>query len=155
MCWICDDPTLQPEQYLEHTARLIEEHGWVVQGVSGRRDRPPWSYTVGLTSHHRPELVITGLPAPRAATLLDGVASHLLHATEPPPGEQTRLVGGPLVEFVAVEHPDVHLVVAQVLYGPAVRALQVVWADDRDHWPWHPGFRGRRGGQPVLGPRAR
>ncbi|MDT7653158.1 MAG: hypothetical protein QOI36_4564, partial [Pseudonocardiales bacterium] len=30
MCWMCDDPTRRPEQYMEHTARLIEEHGWVV-----------------------------------------------------------------------------------------------------------------------------
>jgi hypothetical protein len=34
-----------------------------------------------------------------------------------------------------------------------VRGLQMVWADDRDRWPWERGFRGRRGGQPVLGPR--
>lgn len=154
MCRMCDDPALRAEQYLEHTARLIAEHCWVVQGVPGERDRPGWAYTVGLTVHHRPELVVTGMPVARATRLLDGVAAHLLHATAPPPGEQVRLVSGVLVEFVAVEHPDVHLVVAHALYGPSVRALQVVWADDRDHWPWHPGFRGRRGGQPVLGPRA-
>ncbi|HVE95523.1 MAG TPA: hypothetical protein VNA67_00795 [Pseudonocardiaceae bacterium] len=38
--------------------------------------------------------------------------------------------------------------------GSDIRALQVVWADDRGPWPWHGGFRGGRGGQPVLGPRA-
>jgi hypothetical protein len=28
-----------------------------------------------------------------------------------------------------------------------------VYADDRGHWPWETGFRGGRGGQPVLGAR--
>jgi hypothetical protein len=32
--------------------------------------------------------------------------------------------------------------------------LQLVYADDRGHWPWDTGFRGGRGGQPVLGARA-
>jgi hypothetical protein len=154
MCWKCDDPALTPEEYLARMARLVQQHCWVVQGVRGERGRPPWSYTVGLTSHQRPELVATGLPASRAAALLDGVAAHLVHAAAPPPGEQVRLVSGPLVEFVEVDHPEVHLVMAHALYGPAVRGLQVVWADDRDHWPWDPSFRGRRGGQPVLGRRA-
>jgi hypothetical protein len=40
------------------------------------------------------------------------------------------------------------------LYGPSVRALQVVHADGRGHWPWDRGYRGVRGGQPVLGIRA-
>jgi len=35
-----------------------------------------------------------------------------------------------------------------------LRALQVVHADDRGHWPWETGYRGVRGGQPVLGTRA-
>jgi hypothetical protein len=29
-----------------------------------------------------------------------------------------------------------------------------VHADDRGHWPWDVGYRGVRGGQPVLGVRA-
>jgi Domain of unknown function (DUF4262) len=155
MCWKCDDPALTPEEYLARMARLVRKHCWVVQGVRGERGRPPWSYTVGLTSHQRPELITTGLQAARAAALLDGVAAHLVHATAPAPGEQVRLVSGPLVEFVEVDHPEIHLAMARALYGPAVRALQVVWADDRDHWPWDEGFRSRRGGQPVLGRRAR
>lgn len=40
------------------------------------------------------------------------------------------------------------------LYGPRIRALQVVHADDRGRWPREAGYRGVRGGQPVLGVRA-
>jgi hypothetical protein len=46
------------------------------------------------------------------------------------------------------------LAVAAEIFGPEIRALQLVHADDRGHWPWEVGFRGGRGGQPVLGVRA-
>jgi hypothetical protein len=49
----------------------------------------------------------------------------------------------------------VHLVTAVEFFGPRIRALQLVYADNRGHWPWDTGFRGGRGGQPVLGARAR
>jgi hypothetical protein len=101
----------------------------------------------------RPELLVTGLPLRRAASLLNDIAEHVLHAEEPVPGEQVPLIGGPVVEFVRLPHPEVHLLRAMDLYGPSARALQVVWADDRGRWPWQVGFRGGRGGQPVLGPR--
>ncbi|GAA5131233.1 DUF4262 domain-containing protein [Pseudonocardia adelaidensis] len=153
MCVFCDDPALTYPEYLARMARLADEYGWAVQGVERERFRPPWAYTVGLTPRGRPELLVTGMPLHRCSELLDAVAPHLLHDEPPAAGERLRLVDGPLVEFVDVENPDVHLLTALALYGPPVRGLQVVWADDRDRWPWERGFRGRRGGQPVLGPR--
>lgn len=155
MCVFCDDPTLTYPEYLARMAGLADEHGWAVQGVERDRHRPPWAYTVGLTPHSRPELVVTGLPLRPAVTLLNGMAAQLLRGEAPASGERKQLVDGPLVEFVAVEHPDVHLLTAVALYGSQVRGLQVVWADTRGGWPWERGFRGRRGGQPVLGPRTR
>jgi len=70
------------------------------------------------------------------------------------PGDLLRLTEVPPLEVVRVDHPDAHLDIALALFGPEVRALQLVWADDRGHWPWHPGFRANKGGQPVLGRRA-
>ncbi|MGV0838318.1 DUF4262 domain-containing protein [Mycolicibacterium thermoresistibile] len=40
------------------------------------------------------------------------------------------------------------------LFGPQVRALQLVWADDRGRWPWERGWMHGRRKQPVLGVRA-
>lgn len=69
------------------------------------------------------------------------------------PGE--TLGGGPwLLEAVEVERPQQHPVVACRYYGDHVRALQLVWADAAGRWPWEPGHRARRAGQPVLGKRA-
>lgn len=154
MCAFCDDPALTYPEYLAQMAALADEYGWAVQGVERERHRPPWAYTVGLTPRGRPELLITGLPLRRSTELLNRMGAELLHRETPVAGEQMRLADGPLVEFVPVEHPDVHLLTAFALYGPDVRGLQMVWADDRGQWPWVRGFRGRRGGQPVLGPRA-
>jgi hypothetical protein len=64
------------------------------------------------------------------------------------------LRGGPLIELVRVAVPTAHLDVAADLFGPDLRAVQVVHADARGHWPWDRGYRGVRGGRPVLGPRA-
>jgi hypothetical protein len=126
-------------------------------GAGCRADRihPPWAYTTGLTACGRPELVVTGMPVRRAGRLLNDVAAHVIHAEPPRPGEQVRLTGGPLIEIVRVAEPSAHLATAVALYGPQIRALQVVHADDAGQWPWERGYRGVRGGQPVLGPRAR
>lgn len=153
MCWQCDHPGSTRLEYLQHLRELIACHGWAVQGVQRDRIHPPWAYTVGLTSNGRPELVVTGMPLAPAAQLLNDVAAHVLHADAPRPGEQVPLIGGPLIEIVEVAEPSAHLLTAVEFYGPEIRALQLVHADDRGHWPWEVGFRGVRGGQPVLGVR--
>ncbi len=137
------------------TVRSIERYGWAVQAVGGDRLHPPWAYTVGLHLYGQPELVVTGMTARRAHALLNERAEHhVRHTGEPPvPGTGMSLRDGPMIEFVELPHPDAHLFTAVRLLGPGVRAVQIVWADDRGRWPWERGFRGRRGGQPVLGPR--
>jgi hypothetical protein len=39
------------------------------------------------------------------------------------------------------------------LYGPRIRALQLVWADNRGRFPWEPRWAHGRRHQPVLGRR--
>jgi len=153
VCWMCDHPGATELDYHDHLRRLIDARGWAVQGVERDGVRPPWAYTVGLTPHMRPELVITGMSLVRATEVLNGVAAHLLHAETPSPGTQTRLLSGPLVEVVEVTSPWAHLNMAVEFYGPRIRGLQLVHADKHGHWPWDQAYRGVRGGQPVLGPR--
>jgi hypothetical protein len=154
MCWQCDQPGATWDGYIEWVRGILDEHCWIVQGVEPDKHRPPYAYTVGLTGHDRPELVVTGMRYERAAVVLDGMAAHLLHAEPPAPGEVMRLTGGPTVEIVLVAAPSVHLLVAAACYWTEISALQLAYADDRGRWPWERGFRGGRGGQPVLGARA-
>ena len=150
MCFQCANPELTYDDYLDLVILpMVRQKGWAVQGVSGRR---PFAYTVGLTDCGLPELLVTGLRDAAAATLLNTVAARALQEEEP-------CAGGPVVllsmvlEVVAVSRPDSHLVTATALYGDEVRALQLVWPDDRGRYPWQTGYRSRRGSQPLLGPR--
>jgi hypothetical protein len=154
MCWACDNPGVSRRDHLDHLEGIIADHGWVVQTVEADRAHPSLAYTVGLTPRGQPELVVTGMHIDRALSLLGGVACHVLHDTAPAHGEQISLVGGPLIEIVELREPGAHLHTAAGLYGSAVRAIQLVHADDHGHWPWDRRYRGGRGGQPVLGPRA-
>src|SRR5487761_152394 len=147
MCWQCDHPEATWQDYLEHLRELLEEYCWIVQR---ERHRPPYAYTVGLAAHDRPELVVTGMPYDRARGLLNSVAAHVVHADAPRPGEVVPLRGGPVIEIVRVAEPSAYLALAAELNGPQFSALQLVYADERGHWPWDVGFRGGRGGQPVL-----
>jgi hypothetical protein len=100
MCWLCDHPDATHFDYLEHVRDLIACCGFMVQGVEGDRHHSPWAYTVGLTAHGKPELMVTGLSLARSARLLNDVAPHVLHADAPRPGEVVPLRGGPVIEIV-------------------------------------------------------
>lgn len=158
MCWLCDHVDLTRSEYLEHIRDVIACCGYAIQGVEGGvegdRRRSPSVYTVGLTTLGKPEVVVTGMAEARAARLANVVAAHMAHGDDvPEPGDRVPLLDGPEIEIVEVAEPGEHLPVAVELFGPEVRALQLVHADDRGHWPWERGFRGSRGGQPLLGTR--
>lgn len=101
-----------------------------------------------------PELLVTGLPPQRTAQLLNGVAAYLVDGGRRIPGELISSPDAPPLEVVQVQHPDAHMNVAVAFYGPDVRALQLVWADDRGHHPRCPEFSRGQARQPVLGLRA-
>jgi hypothetical protein len=153
MCWQCDNPNGTTEEYLDELRASIRMHGWVVQGVDD--DRLPFAYTIGL--HHRglPELLVTGLSQEDAARVLNDVAVAAVGGRVFEPGAHIAVGDGPLLEIVEVDHPDAHLNFAVALGGPDVRALQLVWADDRGRWPWAAGWGPGQRRQPVLGIRSR
>lgn len=154
MCWQCENPDATIEDYFDELGETIREHGWAVQFVED--DRRPFAYTIGL--HHRglPELLMTGLPPLTANRLMNSVAHMMVDdGTVLAPAVHIDYQGEFLLEVVEVEHPDAHLKFAVALCGPQVRALQLVWADDRGRWPWDTGWGPGRRRQPVLGMRAR
>ena len=151
MCWMCDHPGSSRADYLDYMRSVMDRCGWVVQGIERDGPRPPWAYTVGLTRLGRPELLVTGMSLHRATHLLNDMAAHALHADNPKLGERVELTDGPVIQMIQVAEPTAHLLIAAEVFGPRIRALQVVHADDRGHWPWECGYHGIRGGQPVLG----
>lgn len=152
MCWMCDHPGSTLEDYLELLRRKILKRGWTVQYVED--DRRPFAYTVGLTRHELPELLMTGVSPQRALRILSGVARQSLRAGPPTPGSRISLPIAPPLEVVEVEHPDAHLYMAMNIFDGGVTALQLVWSDRRGRWPWASDFNDGRAVQPVLGARA-
>ncbi|MCA1720666.1 MAG: DUF4262 domain-containing protein [Actinobacteria bacterium] len=132
MCQLCDQPDLTTEEYDDQIRALLDQHRFVLQAVGGSRSRAEFSYTVGLTAHGLPELVVTGLRVADASQLLRHWGNYLLDTSLVLPGE-TLESGMWVMEAVEVE---------------------LAWADARGFWPWEPGHRGRRAGQPLLGRRA-
>ena len=152
MCWQCDNPDGTVEDYLDSLRATIDDHGWVVQFVED--ERRPFAYTIGLHLRGLPELLITGLPARTSARLLNSIAHMVVDdGTTLQPAMHIDYQNEFLLEVVEVEHPDVHLTFAIRLCGPEIRAYQLVWTDDRRHWPWDRGWSHGRRRQPVLGVR--
>jgi hypothetical protein len=152
MCWQCDHPEATIEDYLDELRATIDDHGWAVQFVES--EKRPFAYTVGL--HHRdlPELLITGLPPDTSARVLNSIAHMVVDdGTVLAPAMHIDYQDRFLIDVVEVEHPDVHLKYAVRMFGPRVRALQLVWADERGRWPWDKGWGHGRWRQPVLGVR--
>jgi len=146
MCFYCDNPA--GDYMAEVITPIIARNGWAVQAVSGSQGRAPFAYTVGLVAMGLPELLVTGLKPAAAGALLNAVGA----APGLRPGELLE-VDGRQLEVVHLPHPEAHLYVAHNLYGENLRAMQLVWQDDRGHFPWCKSHRAGRGGQPVLGPR--
>ena len=151
MCWMCDHPKATVQEWLEAIHDAVEKEGWVVQFVES--ERTPYAYTVGLHKRGLPELLVTGLPPQAATLMLDSVAEYLVDGGKPVPGERILIGGEVLLDVVQVQNPDAHMDVAVAFYGRELKALQLVWADDRGHRPWCAEFSNGQVRQPVLGVR--
>ncbi|RJQ82832.1 DUF4262 domain-containing protein [Pseudonocardiaceae bacterium YIM PH 21723] len=151
MCYFCDNPHATEQDFQDHLTVTIERGGWVVITVPGEGPAPSIAYTVGLTDRGLPELMATGLTDESAHQVLNKVAQHMLDRGKPENGTQAWSGETLLYEIVYVTEAWFHLEVARRRYGERLRAVQVVYPDDRGRTPWEPGHRPR---QPVFGPRA-
>jgi Domain of unknown function (DUF4262) len=154
MCWQCDHPSDTPaEEDLDGLRASVREHGWAIKYVED--DRHPYAYTIGLHELGLPELVTTGVTLERALALLEYFIEEVLAKGAPRPGDRIVLSDNAMIEAVQVDHPEVHLGLAVALFGPELRAVQLVWTDMCGRWPWDAGFDFDGLIQPVLGARTR
>ena len=153
MCGACDWSDADVQAYVEHVRGVAERERFAVQQVFGSVDEAEFSYTVGLTAHGLPELIVIGMRQETADRLLRSWGSYLLDDSLILPGE-TLHSGALMMAAVEVERPQDHLGIATRLYGGSVRGLQLVWADQRGCWPWQQEHPARAAGQVLLGQRA-
>lgn len=108
-------------------------------------------YTVGLTAHGHPELIVFGLPPDISRPVLQDLAADLIAGRRSLTAGQSAddIIDGHRVLLVPVSEPDRHLPVAAQLHPGNLRALQLVWPDRHERWPWQPGTQ--LADMPVLG----
>ncbi|MEV6601518.1 DUF4262 domain-containing protein [Actinoplanes sp. NPDC051346] len=134
----------QRDAGLRQIGETIERLGVYLEFVPQPTPLETCWYTIGLTDHGHPELILFGLPPDISRPVLHEIAADIIA------GRRTYAAGqhaddvleGHRVQFVAVSEPDRHLPAAAQFYaasGSAVRALQIVWPDRYHRWPWQPG----------------
>lgn len=139
------------EAVVERARAMIDQHGWMVQGVfpTAEDHGPPYCYTVGLTECGLPELCMTGLPPEVARVILNTAASQARDSGEPfYHGQRLSHLGSLLknnVTLAVVEglpsEEGVWPGMAYRFYDPfEVRLQQLVWPDDEGRFPWDEGF---------------
>jgi hypothetical protein len=153
MCWQCDNPSdSEAEEDIDGLRECVREHGWVIRCVED--DRRPYAYTIGLHQFGLPELLVTGVTTERALALLDYFVQEVITEGPPAPGDRIVLAEAAVIEAVDVDHPDAHMDLAVQVFGPKLRALQLVWTDMCGRWPRDTDFDFDGLRQPVLGARA-
>jgi hypothetical protein len=117
--------------------------GWDVVTVAERDGVPAHSYTTGLARRGLPEFILFGFSPGLAGPVLADLAQRALDGErfganlpveDALPGMPAMLLDVPEVE---ARH---YLPAAHASAPKALRALQVVWPDGDDRYPWQPGY---------------
>lgn len=124
----------------------IERMGWSCIGVfpTNEGHGPPFNYTVGLWhSYQHPELAMMGMSNEQLYSCL-AVAVKLIQggtsfAADTYSAEVLVAHRVAFLEVLDVHHEELCLSMATRLQGE-VPALQMVWPDREDRFPWEPGF---------------
>lgn len=131
----------------------IGTYGWTIRNVSDADSAKCLSYTVGLSGHDHPEVVMTGLP-PEVGTAFLNIVGEIVvrEGGHFAVGEATtELADGPAMPVLEVTDMT-DLTAIRAIYGD-VPALQIVWTDSAGRLPWEAGYANPPGSQRLLGPR--
>jgi hypothetical protein len=139
--------------YLKDIGEKIARHGHAVQQVAGADGEPGWSYTVGLHAAGLPELIIIGgLARGGQVSVLNRLAERMrsgeaLHLGERDPD----VLEGVDVTYIEVVDTTTSDFAVALKFASDFRALQVVWPDHGNRFPWEPGYSFARAEQRLLG----
>lgn len=130
--------------------KRIEEFGWIVQWIG--EARPPFAYSVGMTPHSLPEVIMFGLRAETMQFFINEVCGRMLY-------EQIRYAHGDVItELSESGQPLMVLDVEETAPLGTVRRLyhnfrsiQLVYADHDGRFPWQEDYSFPPEEQPLLG----
>jgi len=137
----------------------IERTGWAAISVFPTEDdlgpgNEYFTYTVGMTKHDHPDMIVMGMVQQQAHGVLNAAYQAVQRGTRfYPDTYSTEVLRGLRVAVLEVLEPlgDYPLSMCNHLFGQ-VEALQIVWPDASDRFPWHEDFEEEyRDRQPLLG----
>lgn len=143
----------QLEAYLDDLRAKMAQFGHAIQQLGGRPGTAVLSYTIGLRAVALPELImIGGVPGQAQQQILNDLAARMRVGDEPVVGKRDPAVlEGVDVTFIEVTDTTTeYFAIANKLQKP-FRALQVVWPDTGNRFPWEPGWEYGPNVQPLLG----
>ena len=136
------------DELLNKTKINIEKYGLQVMGISSTDYLPSFSYSVGLyETYQHPEIICLGLPTNLAHVIINDVAELIKNGeTIKPYTHYDNIFKDSRAEFLAVDTRNI-----EDYFGAALNyyqhdnfsALQLVWTDRNDKFPWEDGFEER------------
>ena len=136
--------TPQEAAVLADLRRNIRRHGWAVISIPDEGgEAVGFQFTVGLTEHQLPELIVYGMDADVGHHTLNELAVRLTSGDRYENGQVVPdLVEGDfrfqLWDAQRLRDP---LGLASVLYGVAMSVRQLVVPDMDNHLPWEPSYK--------------
>lgn len=140
------------EGALDDLKSLVDRHGWAYRHVLGdpAPDSAPFTYTVGLTDRGWAELIVTGLPVEVAGVYLANAVDEQESRGAFGAGQRSSaLTESGEVIFIKVDDTS-GMTATHELMGD-FEALQLIWPDSTDRFPWQVGYRNGPTTQPILG----
>ncbi len=115
----------------------IAEHGWAVIYVPD--DHPAIHYTVGLTEHDLPELILFGCDETLGGNLVNDLAVLLVDGRTFADGDPIQeLTEGAVKLELHTTTKEAPAGLARLLYGQDVHLRQLVLPDVAGRMPWQP-----------------
>jgi hypothetical protein len=129
----------------EKTQKHIDDYGCSIVYIEENDYLPGFAYTIGLyQKFNHPEIICFGLPMKLTGSLLNDACDLIKEGQSLVPGQQYEdFLKDFTIQFLPINkafYPD-YFGTASNFYGnDDYPALQFVWPDKKQFFPWEPGF---------------
>jgi len=133
------------DELLEKTKHNIEKYGLQVISIRASEYLPSFSYSIGLLeSYQHPELICFGLSTDLMHTLINDVAALIKQGEKAESGRNyDNIFANSDAQFVQVDArnvPDYFTLALKYYQLDQIPAMQLVWTDRKNRFPWDMGF---------------
>lgn len=133
------------EELLKKTKLNIERFGLQVIMINSTSYTPSFAYSIGLwENYHHPEIICFGLPTDVGHGIINDVAEIIKRGEEIKAGKiYTEIFQDSRASFLKIDKRNIedYFGAALTYYkNDRFNALQLIWTDRDDKFPWEKGF---------------